>query len=113
MWHDEVVRLTGRTLEEAFAIENLTWCQNADQADLKLRVRGSAALATAQLAERLHNRIKGSGFNKTDFALALLAQDPDAWNVPQYIVDGLQWLEGEITPPSQPVPAQAIGRGGA
>ena len=113
VWHDEVVRLTGRTLEEAFAIENLTWCQNADQADLKLRVRGSAALATAQLAERLHNRIKGSGFNKTDFALALLAQDPDAWNVPQYIVDGLQWLEGEITPPSQPVPAQAIGRGGA
>ena len=110
-WNGETVRMTGRTLEEAFAIENLTWCQNADQADLKLRVRGSAALATAQLAERLHNRIKGPGFNKTDFALALLAQDPDAWNVPQYIVDGLQWLEGEITPPPQPVPAQAI-RGG-
>jgi hypothetical protein len=61
-------------------------------------VRGSTRLDATQLAERLHNRIKGSGFNKTDFALALLAQDPSTWTVPHYILDGLQWLEGEITP---------------
>ena len=61
-----------------------------------------------QMAERLHIRIKGSGFNKTDFALALLAQDPDAWVVPQYIIEGLHWLEREIAPPPPAVPAQAI-----
>ena len=104
-WNGETVRMTGRTLEEAFALENLAWCQSPDLSDLKLRVRDSTVLDMAQLAERLHNRIKGSSFNKTDFALALLAQDPDAWTVPQYIVDGLQWLEGEIMPSPQPVPA--------
>ena len=104
--------MTGRTLEEAFALENLAWCQNAVQADLKLRVRGNAALDVARLAERLHTRIKGSSFNKTDFALALLAQDPHAWTVPQYVINGLQWLQEEVTPLPQPVPAQALLEGG-
>ena len=107
-WRGEVARVTGRTLEEAFAIDNLTWSQDADRADLKLRVRGKERLTVVQMAERLHIRIKGSGFNKTDFALALLAQDPDAWVVPQYIIEGLHWLEREIAPPPPAVPAQAI-----
>ena len=94
-------------------LENLAWCQNADQADLKLRVRGGAALNVTQLAERLHSRIKGSSFNKTDFALALLAQDPDAWTVPQYVINGLQWLQEEIKPLPQPVPAPAVPGGAA
>lgn len=109
-WRGVSVPMTGRTLEEAFAFENLTWCQDADRADLKLRVRGNAGMDVAGLAERLHNRIKSSGFNKTDFALALLAQDPAAWTVPRYIADGLQWLEGEITPAPAPVaPLAAAG----
>ena len=112
-WNDQTVRMTGRTLEEAFVLENLAWCQNADQADLKLRVRGGAALNVTQLAERLHSRIKGSSFNKTDFALALLAQDPDAWTVPQYVINGLQWLQEEIKPLPQPVPAPAVPGGAA
>lgn len=106
VWNGATVRMTGRTLEEAFALENLAWCQDADRAELKLRVRGSAGLDAAQLAERLHNRINGSGFNKTDFALALLAQDPASWIVPQYIADGLLWLEGEITPLLPPAPSE-------
>ena len=32
-WRGEVARVTGRTLEEAFAIDNLTWSQDADRAD--------------------------------------------------------------------------------
>jgi hypothetical protein len=51
----------------------------------------------------LHCRIKSSSFNKTDFALALLAEDPAGWQVPGYIATGLQWLEGEITPPADNV----------
>lgn len=98
-WRGRTVTLTGRTLEEAFALENLAYCQDAARAEIKLRIRGSANLTIEQLARRLHDRIKASGFNKTDFALALLAQDPASWRVPSYIVDGLRWLELEITPP--------------
>ncbi len=103
-WNVQQMAMAGRTLEEAFALENLTWCQDAARSDLKLRVRGSGGLTAEQLAERLHNRIKGSNFNKTDFALALLAQDPATWTVPHYIADGLRWLEDEVTP--VPPPAQ-------
>lgn len=97
-WNDRTVGLTGRTLEEAFALENLNWCQTAERMDLKLRIRGGAQLTAENMAERLHRRINGSGFNKTDFALALLAEDPSAWVVPHYIASGLSWLEDEVTP---------------
>ena len=104
MWGGRTAALTGRTLEEAFALENLVRCQDAECAELKLRIRGSAGLTLEQLVHRLHKRIKASGFNKTDFALALLAQDPMTWRVPSYIADGLRWLEVEITPSVAPNP---------
>lgn len=104
-WGDRTLSLAGRTLEEAFALENLTWCQSADQADLKLRIRGGAALSLENIAERLHRKISGSSFHKTDFALALLAQDPVSWSVPRYIAAGLHWLEREV---AAPVAAEAI-----
>lgn len=44
-------------------------------------------------ARRLHNKVHSSSYKKTDFALALLAKDPNAWNVPHYIAEGLKWLE--------------------
>lgn len=97
-WRGETKQLAGRTLEEAFALENLAWCQDAQRADLGLVVRGSAALTLDEIAPRLHRRVKSSEFNKTDFALALLSEDPKTWIVPQYIADGLLWLQDEITP---------------
>ena len=100
--------VAGRMLEEAFALENLVWCQDTARAELRLRIRGAADSTIDQIAERLHNRIKRSGFNKTDFALALLAQDPETWTVPSYIAEGLRWLEDEITP----VPPQVEGEEG-
>jgi hypothetical protein len=54
------------------------------------------------LPSGLHRRVKSSSFKKTDFALALLAQDPDTWVVPTYITDGLRWLEQEVVPPLPP-----------
>lgn len=108
-WNEEQRSIAGRTLEEAFALENLDWCQNEASRDLKLHIRDSADLTIEQLAEHLHNRIKGSSFNKTDFALALLAEDPESWTVPQYITEGLRWLENEINP----VQPQVEEEGGA
>ncbi len=113
-WQGATATLTGRTLEEAFAFENLAWCQDQVQADLKLCIRGNAALTLEQLSERIHNRIKRASFNKTDFALALLAQDPAAWAVPTYIAQGLQWLQDEVTPlPAPPVAAPVAAAGEA
>jgi hypothetical protein len=43
--------------------------------------------------------VRAQSFSKTDFALALLAEDPSGWSVPTYIVEGLRWLEAEIAPP--------------
>lgn len=97
-WLGATTTLNGRTLEEAFALENLVWCQAAERSDLKLRVRGAAALTVAEIAEKLHKKIKSTAFKKTDFALALLAEPSEAWTVPSYIAQGLQWLQDEIAP---------------
>jgi len=43
--------------------------------------------------------VQAKSFSKTDFALALLAEDPSSWSVPTYIAEGLSWLETEIAPP--------------
>ncbi len=104
-WKDVAVTMTGRTFEEAFALENLAYCQQKTCTELNLHIREGETLTLEVLAERLHNRIKGSGFKKTDFALALLAQGPATWQVPSYIAKGLRWLEQEMTPPRpQPIP---------
>lgn len=89
--NDEQLQRAGRTLEVAFAFDNLEWTQQAANADLRLRVRAPQNLE--HLATRLHEKVHSSGYKKTDFALALLAKDPCAWNVPRYIAEGLQWLE--------------------
>lgn len=93
-WNGETIYRAGRTLEAAFAFENLEWTQQYDNRDLKLGVRGPADVV--DLALRLHNKIHKDSFKKTDFALALLTKDPEAWTVPQYIAEGLQWLERSL-----------------
>jgi predicted ATP-dependent endonuclease of OLD family len=90
-WNGRSINRAGRTLEAAFAFENLEWTQQYENRDMKLRIRGAADVA--DLALRLHNKIHKDSFKKTDFALALLTKDPEAWTVPQYIAEGLQWLE--------------------
>ncbi|NOY16218.1 MAG: AAA family ATPase [Gammaproteobacteria bacterium] len=95
---DEELNLTGRTFEEAFAFENLDWSQDISNKDLKIRVKSSDAPSLAITTERLHKRIHGKNFKKTDFALALLTKKPESWVVPSYIREGLKWLETEVTP---------------
>jgi len=91
---EQKAKIAGRTLEEAFAFENLEWTQNAENRELKLRIPNVADLD--QLTDRLHKRIHRPRFKKTDFALALLSKDPNDWIVPSYIAEGLTWLEKEI-----------------
>ncbi|MBM2765231.1 ATP-dependent OLD family endonuclease [Burkholderia anthina] len=101
-WAGETQALAGRTLEEAFALENLAWCQDIARKPLQLRIAKSGNKDLAELTRRIHRRVQAKSFSKTDFALALLAEDSTQWSVPTYIAEGLRWLEGEVAPPAEP-----------
>ncbi|WP_336718004.1 ATP-dependent nuclease [Asaia bogorensis] len=98
-WGGETEALAGRTLEEAFALENLAWCQELARRPLQLRIQKNGEKDLTTLVAAIHKRVNSSSFNKTDFSLALLAENPDAWIVPSYIARGLEWLEEQIAPP--------------
>jgi hypothetical protein len=76
-----------RTLEEAFAYQNFTLLRSgafqfglAVPADLE------------QVYQEIFELVKSDTFKKTDFAMAVLSNTAD-WKVPNYVVDGLGWLE--------------------
>lgn len=94
-WNGTTETLCGRTLEEDFGLENPGWSQAEERKHIGLVVRGGAADPIA-LARGLHQRVSRKSFDKTKFALAVLTEDEDAWEVPAYIRDGLVWLKGEV-----------------
>ncbi len=94
-WNGQIAELAGRTLEEAFGLENAAWSQSADQKTLGLRLRGAVA-DPAALAAGLHKRVSGAKFDKTKFALGVLTAPPEQWEVPAYISDGLTWLKAQV-----------------
>ena len=95
-WKGATASLCGRTLEEAFGLENAAWCQAEDQRRVGLKLRRSAA-TPGDLASGLHKRVSGKSFDKTKFALGVLTEPPENWNVPLYIKDGLRWLESVVS----------------
>lgn len=101
-WNGETASLIGRTLEEAFGLENLTWTQEKSQVHLGLRISKNMSLKLEALAERLYSRVKGSGFNKTNFALGILTENPMNWKTPAYIAEGLSWLCEQVHPDGDP-----------
>jgi len=116
-WQNEAIQLTGRTFEEAFAFENLMWCQKPEQKDLGLKVRstthgGVHKIDIHKVTDKVHQRVKGAYFNKTNFALALIMKNSPDWKPPAYIVEGLQWLRAQVLPnnPSNNVQEAESGR---
>lgn len=97
-WNSSTESVAGRTLEEAFTLENLVWTQDDAQKSLGLLVKDAAQLDFPELHTKLFKKVKSSNFDKTNFALELIACDPAGWSSPQYIVDGLKWLHGKLAP---------------
>jgi hypothetical protein len=86
----------GRTLEEAFGLENALWCQAVSNRAIGLKLR-KAATTPEELALGLHKRVVSRSFDKTRFALEVLASGPlNQWKVPTYISEGLVWLEARV-----------------
>ncbi|MDF5822811.1 ATP-dependent endonuclease [Pseudomonas aeruginosa] len=89
-------QLCGRTLEEAFGLENADWCQAEANRSVGLKLK-RAPSSPEELAEKLHDRVVGKNFDKTRFALEVLASGPlNGWKVPAYIAEGLAWLEAKV-----------------
>lgn len=88
--------LCGRTLEEAFGLENAEWCQDEGNRAVGLKLK-PAPSSPEELAQKLHHRVVGKNFDKTRFALEVLASGPlNGWKVPTYIAEGLAWLEAKV-----------------
>lgn len=94
-WRGTTTSLCGRTLEEAFGLENATWCQSVTQRFIGLKLKVEPANPSA-LAEGLHKRVTGKNFDKTKFALGVLSVKESEWAVPLYIREGLLWLKEQI-----------------
>ncbi len=93
---NSTVERCGRTLEEAFGLENAEWCQAAANRSIGLKLRKTAN-TPEELALGLHKRVVSQSFDKTRFALEVLASGPlSKWKVPTYIAEGLVWLEERV-----------------
>jgi predicted ATP-dependent endonuclease of OLD family len=95
-WGTDTLELKSRTLEEAFAYENLVWCQKKEHHEIGLRWAKSSTMSLEELAAKIHKRVKGESFKKTNFALGLLASSDASWVVPTYIQQGLDWLTTHV-----------------
>jgi predicted ATP-dependent endonuclease of OLD family len=91
-WQGATAKVCGRTLEVSFGLQNAAWCQDAERKSLQLNLRGQIADPSV-LATGLHKRVIGQHFDKTKFALGVLARKEEQWHVPEYIEQGLKWLE--------------------
>lgn len=95
-WKGVTQDRAGRTLEEAFALQNLEWTQSAEGKNLGLRVASASHESIKHLHDALFKRIKGSHFDKTAFALGVIAAADRSWKAPAYMVEGLEWLRDEL-----------------
>lgn len=95
-WGTNTLELKSRTLEEAFAYENLGWCQKKEHQEVGLCWAKSSTMSLEDLAAKIHMRVKGESFKKTNFALGLLASSDASWVVPAYIQEGLDWLATHV-----------------
>lgn len=93
-WAGETAPRAGRTFEEAFALENLDWTQDGAGSHVGLAIDGAADLSLEQLHKSIYEKVKT--FDKTSFALNVIASGAAEWIAPHYIVEGLRWLEGML-----------------
>ena len=93
-FHNALVTVHGRTLEEAMIYENLGWCQDDGIfSDVLLPEDPN------MLNQEIFEHVKRSTFKKVEFALRILSKDD--WEPPTYIKEGLIWLERRLDQQAQ------------
>ena len=84
-----------RTLEEAFAYQNFGLVR-----DGSIDLRATIPENLAEAYEAIYQQVRSGSFKKTDFAMDVLANTAD-WQVPNYIAEGLRWLEHRLHGPAE------------
>jgi len=92
--HDAGSPMIGRTFEETFTYENM---QIFRDNEINLGVEIPAGQNYEEEYKTIFEKVKSSSFKKTEFALKV-ASSTSEWVVPQYIADGLRWLEEKLSP---------------
>lgn len=87
----------GRTIEETFAYENISLLRDGR---LEFGVLHPDPLDFEREYDSIYQRVKSDGFKKTEFALNIASSEAD-WNVPSYVSEGLQWIQGKLLPVEQ------------
>lgn len=97
--------MTPRTFEEAFIYTNLTAVR---EEKVNAFVKLSTPPNHEQDYQAVYNAVKSSKYKKVEFALEQIESKHD-WKVPQYIVEGLAWLDEAVNPKEQQEKAKAVG----
>ncbi|TWT46391.1 ATP-dependent nuclease [Botrimarina hoheduenensis] len=82
----------GRTFEETFVYENMTLFRKGD---LSLTDDLANGLDHAAEYETVYKAVHSKSFKKTEFALNI-AHTQSEWTTPEYIAEGLRWLETKL-----------------
>lgn len=87
------------TFEDSLVMENREIFKNIKDSKglLKKMVDAASETDMKKSAEKMYTAITADGAKKAEFALELLYfQDPNTLAVPQYIKEGLNWLENKL-----------------
>lgn len=87
------------TFEDSLVMENIAVFKNIKKSKGLLKKMAEAASETdvKKSAKEMYNAITTDGAKKAEFALELLYfQDPNTITIPQYIKEGLVWLESKL-----------------
>ena len=95
--HDPKTPMHGRTFEETFAYQNMQLLRD-NEIDFGFELPDDQDFEREYAA--VFEAIKSSSFKKVEFALNVASSTAD-WLTPQYISDGLQWLEAETRTKTQ------------
>jgi len=86
--------MIGRTFEETFTYENMQLFRDGV---ISLGTEMPVSQDFEEEYKTIFEKVKSSSFKKTEFALTV-ASSASEWVVPQYIADGLCWLETKLSP---------------
>ena len=90
--HDPKQLMHGRTFEETFIFHNMQLFREKKIVGLEI----PDGKDFEQEYQAVFERVKSSSFKKTEFALDVASSKAD-WKTPQYIAEGLCWLEKKMS----------------
>lgn len=82
----------GRTFEETFVYENMSLFRTGN---LSLSADLTEGLERAAEYKAVYEAVSSKSFKKTDFALDVAHTEAE-WRTPEYIAEGLRWLEAKL-----------------